>query len=147
MKVIIEYPKNTRKWRTVNVTIHSKDLWSGDVTLAYIIHPFLVKYRNLYNEPNPMTSYPYGLELDQWITILDTMIYAFKWIKEDSTFGPHGKQIGKEISEMTKQLKIDERFDAMNPVFEKYKTELENHEAKIKEGLRFFGEYFQSLWT
>lgn len=164
MKVLIKYPKNARKWRKASVVIHGKDLWSGHETLSHIIHPFLVKYRSLYNEPNPMTGHPFGLELEQWITILDAMIYAFKWIKDDSTFGPYGKQINTELDALRSEYKkaqkqereeqigetfytMDKSLDVYKPVFDKYRSSLEAHEQKIKEGLRLFGEHFQSLWT
>lgn len=172
MKVIIDYPKG-KKFRKVKVVIHSKDLWSAHVTLAYVIHPVLVKCRNLYNSPTQMTSFPASFlpenfpelseeeyrpiqeeALRKWIATLDTMIYAFYWIISDNTFGPHGPEIHKELDEAVRVAKKDKklfrsdfRMDCYGPVFDKWKPQLDEHEAKIKEGLRLFAEYYQSLWT
>lgn len=104
MKVSIEYSKNNR-YKT-DVTIESRDLWSGDVTLAKVIYPFLKKYRKLYNGTNPMSSYPMAFaadprkpegpdnqdRFDEWIICLDKMIYAFGWIAKNQDWdGPELK--------------------------------------------------------
>ena len=95
MKVSIKYSKNHRD--TTDITIESRDLWNGDVTLAKVIYPFLKKYRNLYNGKNPMSSYPMAFapdpckpegpdnqdRFDEWIICLDKMIYAFGWIAKN----------------------------------------------------------------
>lgn len=163
MKVDIQYPKGKR-FRKVKVTIHSKDLWCLHVTLAHIIHPIIVKYRK-FARPS-MDIYPDNYhdlsdeqqekihhEIQQkWLTMIDDMIYAFKWIKENPQFGPHDKAIHADLDKRRKEIKRlqkeeDKEIDIYSEVFDKYKTELDEHESRMKKGLRLFAEHFNSLWT
>jgi hypothetical protein len=163
MKVDISYNsrKNAQKWQEVRIKIHNRDLWCGHVTLSHIIHPFLVKFLETEVRP-PMSFYPVNIHeveegdaydameqeaIAQWRTCLDAMIYAFYWIKTDSTFGPHGKEIHKELDEAVKTGVYQDRFEAWQPIFEKWDPQLKEHAEKIKEGTRLFGEHFQSFWT
>jgi len=174
LKAIIDYPKKG-KFRKVNIVVHSKDLWCAHVTLAHVIYPVLLKIRKQYESPTQLTSFPASFlppddtyhdmtdeqykpienaARQKWFDALDTMLYAFYWIKTDDTFGPCGPAIHKELDEAVriakkykKFTKHDIRMDAYGPVFEKWKPQLTAHEEKIKEGLRLFAEYYQSLWT
>ena len=47
MKVSISYKYKEKDKVIVSVT--SRDLWRGDVTLARVIYPFLKKYRKCYD--------------------------------------------------------------------------------------------------
>ncbi len=163
MKVDIRYNnrKNARKWQEVRIKIHDRDLWSGNVTLSHILHAFLVRYAQEELRPS-MAFYPERIqEIEdteryehvhaeaqrKWKECLDTMIYAFYWLKTDSTFGPHGKEIHKDLDEAVKEGVHKNRFEAWQPIFEKWDAHIKEHEHKIKEGLRLFAEHFQSLWT
>jgi hypothetical protein len=163
MKVLI-HPKTGK----TEIVIHSKDLWSGDVTLAKIIHPMLVKYRKLYNNPNHMKSFPgkvidikpYELTAEQeafflnkWIQILDDMIYSFYWIKNG--YDPYWKEMSKEMDQLVKirkkelnrkKLDISERMDAWKPAFDARRLERALHDEKVQKGLDLFAQYYKSLW-
>lgn len=135
MKVSIQYDKNGIPKSSVK--IEDKDLWSGDVTLAKIIYPFLKKYRNLYKGNNPMCGYPASFapnphlpegpdnpdRFDEWLICLDKMIYSFGWIANQRDWdGPEVKNLHKECDillkpyrkELKKLAKQDkERFAAL----------------------------------
>jgi hypothetical protein len=137
MKVSIKYSKNHRD--KTNVTIESRDLWNGDVTLAKVIYPFLKKYRNLYNGKNSMCSYPMAFapetckpegpdnqdRFDEWIICLDKMIYAFGWIAKNHNWdGPECKNFNKACAKALKPYKKElkklaaqdiERFKELKP--------------------------------
>lgn len=53
------------------------DLWDLDVHLAKIILPRLIYFRK-----QPLMSYPIGLTEDEWLEILDKMIFAFATVVE-----------------------------------------------------------------
>ena len=163
MKVDIRYNirKNASQWQEVRVWIHDRDLWSGDVTLSHIIHPFLVKFAQDECRP-PMCFYPENIHeieegdayaameqdaIAQWQKCLETMIYAFYWIKTDTVFGPYKEKINKELDAAVKTGVYRDRFEAWQPIFEKWDPQLKEHAEKIREGTRLFGQHFQSLWT
>lgn len=154
MKVDIRYnnhyERNKRPWKNVKIKIHNRDLWSASSTLAYVIHATLVEYRKLDLRPS-LSIYPpeYKPEEDtgdaihhamqeKWGAILDEMIYAFYWINHDS-FGPYGEEIHAACR--------GNETEQWHEIFKKYDHIIEAHENKIKDGLRLFGEHFQSLWS
>ena len=135
MKVSIQYDKNGKS--KADVKIEGRDLWSGDVTLAQVIYPFLKRYRNLYNGKNPMCGYPASFAPDpnlpegpdnpdrfnEWLECLDKMIYSFGWIAKGKDWdGPEVENLHKECDillkpyrkELKKLAKLDdERFAAL----------------------------------
>lgn len=127
MKVNIgKYKQDHTKKRTIKVQIEEWDTWSLDHTLALIIHPALVKYK----EDSLGTGHPCGLAPSKnktnpcknckcekvWHENLDKMIWSFKQLIDD------------EIT----SVKVKD-----------YKA----YQEKIQEGLDLFSKYFRSLWT
>jgi hypothetical protein len=122
-----------RKERTVDVRIDYYDTWSMDHTLAHIIHPMLVQLKNTHYgsahvdpedtphiEPDPdATEYEDKKVHERWDWVLDEMIWTFAAIIEDKTFIVDGL----------------------------YDTEAhDEHDERIKNGLRLFGKYYRNLW-
>ena len=121
-----------RKNRAFNIHIDDFDTWSLDNTLSHIIHPALIRLKEIKHgypelwEDGMVTHHNYDRQLhfdfideevetkyliNIWNDILDKMIYAFGRIKEDNSL---------DIS----------------------KDEWE----KIQEGLDLFAEHYTSLW-
>ena len=121
-----------RKNRAFNIHIDDFDAWSLDNTLSHIIHPALIRLKEIKHgypelwEDGMVTHHNYDRQLhfdfideevetkyliNKWNDILDKMIYAFGRIKEDNCL---------DIS----------------------KDEWE----KIQEGLDLFAEHYTSLW-
>ena len=121
-----------RKNRAFNIYIDDFDTWSLDYTLSHIIHPALIRLKEIKHgypelwEDGMVTHHNYDRQLhfdfideevetkyliNKWNDILDKMIYAFGRIKEDNSL---------DIS----------------------KDEWE----KIQEGLDLFAEHYTSLW-
>ncbi len=128
MKVTLgKYKKNGAR-RNLKVQIDKWDTWSLDHTLALIIHPALIKYK----EDSSGTGYPcldkncFGIDMEElhgkcnceaiWNEIVDKMIWSFG--------------------------------EVLNDDIQSHSTE-EYHEyrKKVQEGLELFGKYFQTLWT
>ena len=121
-----------RKNRAYHIHIDDWDVWSLDYTLATIIHPALIRLKEINHgypelwEEGMVTSHNYDRQLhfkfideeverkyllNKWELIMDKMIYAFEMIKKDNAI---------------------------------YWT---NEEAeKVDEGLILFGKHYQSLW-
>jgi len=136
MKVSITYKDNKKDKVKVSVTFD--DLWSGDVTLARVIYPFLKKYRKRYDTHKGYMGYPAEFAPDplreegpdnpdkfnEWLECLDKMIYSFEWIsKKRGWDGPAEKEYFKETEKLLKPYKTelqklakedDKRFKALD---------------------------------
>lgn len=133
-----KYPKKPRGERKVDVVIYDHDLWNADATLALVIHPLLVAFRNdhcggyaVANEDvpeelrRPDGTDPYEQDLhyfDRFKWVLDEMIWAFGQYHED----------------WEDQYHVNNEFD-----FENWKK----HSDRMQNGFRLFGTYYQCLWN
>jgi hypothetical protein len=107
--------------RTINVQIQDWDTWSLDHTLALIIHPALVKFKeDSINTGHPCLKGMASCEgctcQTEWLEMLDKMIWSFGQITDDTVYA-HDQVNYKEYNE------------------------------RVQEGLELFGKYFRSLWT
>ena len=137
---------NSKFKRKIKVKIHKYDTWSADTTLAYIIHPVLKLVRDskqgapsVDDEDVPeelkSTSAPPLTEEEKsvgstdanwfkrWDYILDEMIWAFE---------QHLTEWDYEIYYKDGQWDHEGR---------------DKHQARIDNGLRLFGKYYNGLWT
>lgn len=122
MKVNIgKYRRTSSANRHIKVTIDDWDTWSLDHTLALIIHPALIAFKE------HMHGYPADLitnnddsdaGFEAWKIIIDKMIFAFTNII-DTTW--------------------EEQFYSDEIGYKEY-------DARIQEGLDLFSKYFRSLW-
>lgn len=135
MKVNIgTYPKKGK--RKINVTIEDHDLWSLDHTLALIILPALKLFKeNLvgcaYTDvaDTPLLADTFneeGYSEEAYEHILNEMIWAFEQVIDDESETPF--------------------FESANHPNGFDKEGLEKHENRVRDGLTFFGKYFQTLW-
>lgn len=103
MKVKIgDYPKNPAKDRKVLIHIDDWDTFSLDHTLAYIIHPALIKYKEKIKK-SPCHP-PFISSEIEWMEILDCMIFSFekKLNDDDGTVYNDIEQTKKNIAEIQK---------------------------------------------
>jgi hypothetical protein len=143
--------------RKIDVRIDGSDVWSMDETLAYIIHPMLLKLKEhkhgspfIDNEDVPEeyrvddTRNNHRADSDwteaddekfhaRWEWVLDEMIWAFgqkciDW--EDQFF----TEIPNETNPKRTKFKMD-------------KEGLEKHHARMRNGFRLFGKYYEALWN
>lgn len=129
------YDKRKKK---VKVKVDKFDVWSADITLAYVILPVLKEVRktkqgvpcSLSNEDLPAhlrfneETFPYDEMVPAWGYIMDEMIWAFEQILDEEAedqFYPEGGAFDKEGYEA--------------------------HNARVIRGTTLFGKYFQNLWT
>lgn len=142
MKVNIENYTDDGEDQVVEVQIDPWDIWSMDHTLAPIILPMLIQLKETKHGAPPvdMTDVPENLRIndveskaywdkgetdekffERWDWVMDEMIYAFDC------------KLNKDEVYM--------RFDI--------KTErdlMDSEQARISNGFRLFGKYFESLW-
>ena len=142
MKAILKQPDSTEP---SDITIDDFDIWNVDYTVARIVHPLLVRYReNMHGYPElwedgMVTSHNYDRQLhfdfideevereyllNKWKGIVDKMCRAF------------GMIVHKEDWEDT-WLNLD-YHEANVKEKEYFKT--------IDEGLALFAKHYHSLW-
>jgi hypothetical protein len=167
MKVHIgKYPSaRSKKERKIKVEIHDHDVWSFDNTLAHIVHPALVRLREIkHGAPNTddqdapehlrsTAAAPKendwdtdALHFKRWDWILDEMIWAFGQEIADPNWENqfhHGKFddefIDNDDGTVTWRQKSGStyRFD---------REGWQAHHARMQNGFRLFGKYYSSLW-
>jgi len=155
------------KNRKIKVRIDDYDVWSADHTLAYIIHPILVKLKeNKHGSPlvddedvpdhlkstaAPPKENEYDTDdnhHDRWGWVLDEMIWAFSQILDDNAdaqFHTGKSDIkweeteinGKKMYEMVRGPEDTHEFDREG--YDKWN-------ARISNGLILFGKYYRGLW-
>lgn len=122
MKVEIG-PYRDNEPRKVKVHIDDWDAYSADYTLSLIIHPVLLKLKEMNK------GHPADLTANEWDEILDKMIYAFeiKSIFFDS--------IDACEEHCNDNIMCDECKQCTTEVQE-----------KMQEGFELFGKYYEDLW-
>lgn len=140
MKALIgRYPKDHTKKQKINVRIDGHDLWSMDYTLSHIIHPMLVKLKEI-KHGSPWVDdedVPENLRStnakpkendwdtdeffhDRWDWVMDEMIWAF-------------------------EHKMNDEWE--EPFYEKQDYEgLRKLQLRMRNGFRLFGKYYEGLW-
>lgn len=153
-----------KKRRKIYVRIDSWDTWNADITLAYVILPILKKLK-LEKEGSPYVSdedVPEHLrrpsedseELhhERWSWVLDQMIFAFENILDDSweeQFISGTTDFRKKVVTWDKD-KLPLLYEYVAGPNHTYKVDKEGmgqYQARIDNGFRLFGKYYQSLWS
>lgn len=145
---------DSKKQRTIKIKIDKYDLWALDHTLALIILPALMDFRNSkrYGVPVdtdlafiPIRNEDEDAQMATWNEMLDKMIWSFQQIINEEN--------------------IEDDFWIQKPNFEgcdtgadyidrlnkgtggKYDFEArKKHDERIQEGLDLFGKHFRNLW-
>jgi len=155
------------KNRKIKVHIDGYDVWSADHTLAYIIHPTLVKLREvmhgsplvddedvpdyLKSTAAPPKENEYDTDdnhHDRWKWVLDEMIWAFSQILDenaDSQFHTGNYDIRWEETEINGK-KMYEMVHGPNNTHEFDREGYDKWNARISNGLILFGKYYRGLW-
>lgn len=171
MKVNISpYKKNG--FQKVEVDIQRHDILSMDYTLALIILPMLLYFKEQRTGvPGQLYSEHYGNQYEfsfvdenlaenyrakKWEDILDKMIWSFQQIIEDATTSKysHGtfdfkfkkskKKFTNPVTGKQETVYVLEENENNTYWFDDVGYDL--HNKRIQEGLKLFGEYYSSLW-
>lgn len=137
----------------IKVKIVRSDVFSGDHTLAYIIHPFLIKYKEEAHSSALVDSedLPDYLKEEtgyepRWNYILDEMIFAFGAINDPEREHQFYSGDVDWVFEKEDDGKYVELKHGPNHTFTVDKEAQKVYEDRIQNGLRLFGKYYQSLW-
>lgn len=157
MKVFIGPYEDDGKQPYTEIHIDDYDVWSMDCTLAKIIEPMLVKLANqqhgapiVDNEDvpeelhAPEKGYNHDINLKRWDWVINEMIWAFHQKTIDWEIQYYSgesdiyfKDIGNGYSEMKR---------GPNDTFKIDREGMKKHQARMSNGFRLFGKYYESLW-
>lgn len=155
-----------KQQRTVKVHIDPWDTWSMDDTLAHIVLPMLIqlkatKHGAPFVDPKDVPKELHGKKLtkkqkdngetddkhfERWDWVLDEMIFAFDskinddWEEqfETGTSDIQWKTLENGMSELVHGPNDTKEYD-----WEGRKA----YQARISNGFRLFGKYYEGLWT
>jgi hypothetical protein len=150
MKVYIgRYPKDSSKEQKISVRIDKWDTWSMDHTLAHIVTPMLKQLRDtkhgapytddadvpeeLRKSAAPPTEHEWDTDdnhFKRWDWILDEMIFAF-----ESKLTEYPEDEGQMTKPVRWKVEGDCDWEARDV-----------YQARITNGFRLFGKYYESLW-
>ena len=157
--------------RNVQIRIDEYDVWNADHTLAMIIHPTLVKLKEVKHgagyvdiedvpeylrpteEPSDSNGYVDNTHFDRWNYVLDEMIWAFEQCAKDDRgddqFHHNRDQLETSLEpiEGSKNSKVIFNYQK-DPAKPKYWVDKEAkmlHYDRISNGLRLFAKYYFNL--
>jgi hypothetical protein len=147
-----------------DITIEDSDTWSLDYTLALIIHPALVKFKESINgspyvtpedvpeelkpkeEPCEANNFVDDTHHQRWEWVVTEMIWAF-----DNIINPKDEEYHTGEVDLEFQKIIGTSFSKMvegpNHTHKVDEVGLKAYEDRISNGLRLFGKYYKSLWS
>lgn len=146
----------SKRERKVKVKIHDYDCWNLDTSLAYVILPALIKFKEnemggpfiddedapeelrSTNAEKPLTDHSWDSNNSlRWQWLLDELIWTFTQIHNDCDWEDQYYS-GTCSWENNK-------FDSSN--FKVDREGYDGHQNRITNGLRLFGKYYQGLWN
>jgi hypothetical protein len=164
----------SKKKRRVYVKIDKYDVWSMDHTLAHIVHPMLIQLQKvkhgapcvddedvpdeLKSTSAPAKENEYdtdGNHFKRWDWVINEMIFAFHCKIDDSweeafRSGEHDliwTPIDKDGNEVPKEeAKLFRMGHGPNDTYKCDYEGMKVVEARIANGFRLFGKYYQGLW-
>jgi hypothetical protein len=158
--------------RKIKIHIDNYDVWSADHTLAMIIHPTLLKLKEVQQgaphidledvpeslrpteQPSNDNGYVDDTHFARWNYVLDEMIWAFEQCtyddRGDNQFHHNSDQLEiiTKPTENPKLMALDFNYQK-DPAKPKYWVDNEAkklHYDRISNGLRLFAKYYFSLW-
>lgn len=153
------YPKDPEKGRKISIRVDKWDTWNADHTIALIAHPLLVQLhetkhgapftddddvpehlRSINAEPKENEWDLDSLHFARWDWIMQEMIWAMYQIvthreEENKFFTFH-----KDIED------LDEGPTNFSDICTIDRKGLDEYNARLQNGCRLFGKYFQNLW-
>jgi len=155
----------SKKRRKVKIRIDHYDTWNMDATLAYIVLPML-KQLKTHKHGSPMVDvddvpehlrptepagpdngYTDNTVHERWAWVLDELIWTFEQLHPDTDWEAQyhtgkidiawGEPDTRGMVEMQKGPEDTHKFDVDG---------YQRHQARISNGLRLFGTYYQGLW-
>ena len=155
-----------KKKRNIKVRIDNYDTWGADHTLALIILPVLKKLKeekhgspSVDDEdvPEHLKSTTAATAIDgnhhlRWEYVMDQMIFSFENIVDDSwedqfhTGDIDFTFVNKTPGETDKEKQLHEMVTGPNDTHVFDREGYAVYQARITNGLKLFGKYYQGLW-
>lgn len=144
--------------RTINVRIDPYDTWNMDSTLSPIILPML-KQLKATKHGSPMVDeedLPAHMQHEgenwvhyKWDWVLNEMIWAFEQLNDpdwEEKFIHGTPEYSKEEEEEIEGYGLCWSIKQINPDYWVDYQGMKEYNARIMNGTRLFGKYYQNLW-
>ena len=141
-----EFIRWLRGDQKINVRIDQYDTWNMDGTLAHIIVPML-KQMKAQNQGVPLMDVedvPEHLK-DKFTENVDDLSVIWNWMMDEMIWTFEQKTINGDWDNQY-YSDPDGEWSLDNPI-KIDKEGLEAHQARMKNGFRLFGRYYESLWS
>jgi hypothetical protein len=145
----------TKRHRKIKVRIDNYDIWGADHTMALVIHPILKLLQEskhgapmvddddvpeeLKSTSAPPKKDPWDTDdnhFKRWDYVMEEMIFAFS-CKADEQW---------EDKLLTSLPEIGDNSETSKEKWKLYHEEYAVVQARISNGLRLFGKYYEGLW-
>lgn len=119
----------------------SIDLYNLDMSLAKVIHKYLVEFRNMDRQ---CVIYK---NMDETNKLLDELIWTFDTIANQG-YTPELRELSEELHGADTSEDFSRKIKNLrnHPKYELYGQKTRETERRIDEGLKLFAKYFRSLW-
>ena len=114
---------NTRirkKKRLLKYSYSKKDVYNAGFTASEYLYALIREFRHA-----DKYSYPYALTPKKWDDVLDAMLWSLDQVRRDYPDSPDSHDYESK---------------------EKFKSDLEEYNAKMNQGLGYFAKYIHDLW-
>ncbi|MCK9369140.1 hypothetical protein M0R04_04230 [Candidatus Dojkabacteria bacterium] len=147
---------DSKRRRNIKVKIHEYDCWNLDTTLAHIILPALIRFKEeetggplvddvdvpeelqSTNAQEPATGNDWDSNSQlRWVWLLDELIWTFSQVHNDCDWE-------EQYYSGTCSWE-NNKFDSSN--FKVDQVGYDAHQKRISNGLKLFGKYYQGLWN
>ena len=150
--------------RKVEIEIHDYDVWGMDHTLAMIVHPMLLRLKELKHGaplvadedvPDELKSTSASSKENEWDTddnhfrrwdwVMDEMIFAFEQLAKDSW----EEQFYSGVTDITFEEVGNGYVELKKGPANTFKVDregLQKCQDRIDNGLRLFAKYYHGLW-
>lgn len=147
--------------RKIKINLDDYDAWNVDDTLSLIIHPLLLRLKedkhgaphvDLEDVPKELRGEGDTLFFQRWDWVLDEMIFAFASYQIDWEEKYHSGVADHYWVCLNPEEPDEHRrlYEMREGALHTYKVDndgLEKEDARIKNGFRLFGKYYQGLWS
>jgi hypothetical protein len=160
---------SNNRTRKVKIHIDNYDVWSADHTLAMIIHPVLLKLKEVKHGSGQVDAADVPEHIrpteeaspsnddtihERWDWVLDEMIWAFEQCKKDdrgeNQFHHNSDQLemltGPTEAGGLSVVRFNHQKDPAKPKYWVDREAKKLHNDRIDNGLRLFAKYYFALW-
>lgn len=150
--------------RKIKVEVNYYDVWSADHTIALVVLPILKKLQEVkHGSPNvDMEDVPEHMRIpyteeneylhERWNWILNEIVWAFEQHADpdwEFTYIQNIEQLDMDSEDAGNGLRsiiFNRQKDPTKPAYFRDDEGIQQHRARMSNGMRLFAKYYEALW-